>query len=568
MHRTHLHTDYKKMPQEAHRHTKIKRSARGMQKQTRCLLPRSLRLKNAPTTDYQGVLGPNYKSPFSGQVNAWVRLLPYHVLLNDDDSISKEEWDQGISTLCEKYREQSLHVRKKVDHLSDVGPDFVVEDVPGLGSGLLSDVDSIVMETVMLEDVYETVRREKAIAEKRARELAQRRAMEAEAARKAEEQTARAAEAARQAAAQSTAGNVLGGNAGRMPLMGNVGANVFGHGPASNSGTAGVASSGSQTFDAGRSSGVAIGNHIGMHGQVGLQGGNYQANASRIPGLAMDKSVGGLEIQQGYQGQVGREQMEQAQAGGVKNFGATAGQNSSGLSAAFENARQAAMVQGSGLPLGLQRQYGSQAQGVVKGRLMDQSWAGHSGQSMSLAEKEILLNETNGANHNKGLGLTRGGEENVVNGKSSGSIIGQGDGGVESKDGIGIGRIQDGKGGRFGEGRTVGGNGRMGAEGNQVSGNDGHDVPHEGSKGNNGAAGGANANEEPGTRNGFAGFSSALQSGSGDVAGQAAGPRRPGMMSLPGGRGIGVGHVGGGSFGGGTEEGSMGMESLLNAEGR
>ncbi|CDF39577.1 unnamed protein product [Chondrus crispus] len=491
-----------------------------------------IRLEAAPGSDYQGVLAPDYKSPFTGQVSAWLGLLPYHVLLDEEDSITSEEWDVGISALCEKYRGQYLDIRKKLSEFSESTPDFSVDDVPGLGSGLLSNGDSVVMEIVLLEDMNETAMREKAVADKRAREIAQRRSLELQASRKAEEQTARAAEAARQAAMQTDTGKSMGASSGRMPLMGSMGVGVmYGQGVPGNSVTSGVlqmTGGGSQSFGAGTFGSGVMRNNLGMHGQVEAKVGNYDTSAKAVAGIGRDEHT---------YGEVGGEGASQVDAGGGVNFGQMSGQSSSGLSMAFENARQAAMGQGRGLEYEMRGQYGTQAVSVNNTGIMSQSWPGRSMGGVDVGRGEAMMGVGEGSR--KGMDGMR--SQNVVNGKSGDVDMSQGDGYGLSKIGIGA---------SGGQQAQMSGNGKAEAGGNGMGGNRSHLGSQAPSDGN--------------------GQSTAdVETSSGDKCGRGTqGVRRPGMMSLPGGRGLGSGHAARGKYGGGKEDGGMGMGSLLNAEGR
>ena len=467
-------------------------------------------------------------------MSAWLGLLPYHVLLDEEESITSEEWDVDISALCEKYRGQYLNIQKKLSEFSESTPDFSVDDVPGLGSGLLSNGDSVVMEIVLLEDMNETAMREKAVADRRAREIARRRSLELEASRKAEEQAARAVEAARQAAMQTDTGKSMGANSGRMPLMGSMGVGImYGQGVADNSVTSSVlqmTGGGSQSFGAGTFGSGVMRNNLGMHGQVETKVGNYDTSAKAVAGIGRDEH---------RYGEVGGEGASQVHAGGGVNFGQMGGQSSSGLSTAFENARQAAMGQGRGLGYEMSGQYGTQAVSVNNTGIMSQSWPGHSMVSVGAGRGEAMMGV--GERTRKGMDGMR--SQNVVNGKSSDADMLQGDGYGRSKIGIGA---------SGGQQVQVSGNGKAeaGGNGNGIGGNRSHSGSQAPSDGNGQSTGD-------------------VETSSGDKCGRGTqGVRRPGMMSLPGGRGLGSGHAARGTYGGGKEDGGMGMGSLLNAEGR
>lgn len=307
------------------------------------------RLNSAPTSDYQGVLAPDYKKPFSGQVNAWLRLVPFHVLNSkDDDSISSEEWDKGITNLSNKYRKDSTAIERKVRELHESKLDFEVDDVPGLGTGLLSVQDSIVMDTVVLEDFNETVRQERALAESRAREMAKQRAIEIEASRKAAEQAARAAAAARVASMQADRTQTPSAQPGR--------------GQAST----GVGAFGQELGDSIRTSGVQSGLPIGsqalrispqstLMGSAPAQiittskGNNVQSHFQHITGNPSGTRNMISRGDAGYADQVTTTQPFQTQSTqmhvGSKAQPHVQGHNSSGLSLAFQHAQQAAMPQ-------------------------------------------------------------------------------------------------------------------------------------------------------------------------------------------------------------------------------
>lgn len=150
------------------------------------------RLENAPINDLSSALFPDYKSPFSCLADAWQRLLPYHVLLpKDKNNFSANKWDVEVESLCGKYRNWRRALKDKFSELCELEDENVSAESAGLGTGVLNVDDCVVMEQVLLEDVYESVRKEKALAERKAEKVARQQAMELNARKLAEQSLAK-----------------------------------------------------------------------------------------------------------------------------------------------------------------------------------------------------------------------------------------------------------------------------------------------------------------------------------------------------------------------------------------
>lgn len=134
------------------------------------------RLEVAPWNDFQRALAPDYSSPFTGLVDAFQRLLPYHVLLgNEGDSVSQEEWNKETDRLADKYASCFQNIKENWSSLFDKTYEHVGAEDLVLGQSVLTNGDCIEMETVLLQDFMETARKEAEVARKKAAEMEARR---------------------------------------------------------------------------------------------------------------------------------------------------------------------------------------------------------------------------------------------------------------------------------------------------------------------------------------------------------------------------------------------------------
>lgn len=140
------------------------------------------RLNLAPTNDFRNALSPDYVTPFSGHVNAWLRLVPFHVFLsNEKDSVSQDDWNSHVDKLAARYHEWFGKIKKNRLAMMDQEVEIVHKETSKcIASGLDND-DCAVMEQVLLDDFYETARKEAAVAQQRAVEASRQRATEIQA---------------------------------------------------------------------------------------------------------------------------------------------------------------------------------------------------------------------------------------------------------------------------------------------------------------------------------------------------------------------------------------------------
>lgn len=137
------------------------------------------RLHQSPFHDYQRALAPDYVRPFNGLADAWQRLLPYHVVLTDDEtSLSHEEWDGQVDKLATRYKDCLHSIKDNWNRLYDRQYDRAVKEEDLEGVSALTVHDAIAMENVLLLDHYETLRKESAIANQKAMEAEARRVSE------------------------------------------------------------------------------------------------------------------------------------------------------------------------------------------------------------------------------------------------------------------------------------------------------------------------------------------------------------------------------------------------------
>lgn len=137
------------------------------------------RLEAAPWNDYQRVLTPNYGTPFTGAVDAWQRLLPYHVLLSQDElSISQQDWDKEIQKLSDRYKGCFRNLKASWSRLFDRMFEVVEVEDSTIVPNVLTVDDSIAMENVLLKDFYDSARKEAMIASRKAAEIEARKAAE------------------------------------------------------------------------------------------------------------------------------------------------------------------------------------------------------------------------------------------------------------------------------------------------------------------------------------------------------------------------------------------------------
>ncbi|KAI0559565.1 membrane protein [Gracilaria domingensis] len=128
------------------------------------------RLQHRPLNDYVRVHNPDYTTPFHGLVDAFERIVPFHVLLPpEDSSVSSEEWRKCTDDLSEKYNGYYKKLRGHCERLHDSNFEAVGEETV-FGQSSLTTEDSLLMERILLDDYKETVRRETALARKRAAE--------------------------------------------------------------------------------------------------------------------------------------------------------------------------------------------------------------------------------------------------------------------------------------------------------------------------------------------------------------------------------------------------------------
>lgn len=126
------------------------------------------RLQQRPWNDYHRVHNPDYRTPFHGLVDAFERIVPFHVLFPPEEaSVSSEEWAKCTDQLCDKYSGFYSKLRTHCNRLHDASFE-AVGDGSVLGQSSLTTEDSIIMERILLDDYYQTVQREAALARKRA----------------------------------------------------------------------------------------------------------------------------------------------------------------------------------------------------------------------------------------------------------------------------------------------------------------------------------------------------------------------------------------------------------------
>lgn len=135
------------------------------------------RLAEMPNGDIQGVLQPDFKTPFSGLYEAWERLLPYHMLLANEEDDEHKLWDEETGKLAVKYRGDLKNMKRKWHEVVDSSYKDVLNTDEGEGF-ILSNEDALTVERILLNDCEETVRREMAVARQRAAEHAARVAAE------------------------------------------------------------------------------------------------------------------------------------------------------------------------------------------------------------------------------------------------------------------------------------------------------------------------------------------------------------------------------------------------------
>lgn len=130
------------------------------------------RLQVSPSIDVQCVLSPEYLTPFSGQVNAWQRLLPFHVVLRPDEKdVSQEQWNAGVERLEDQYRVWFQRIKKNYRSLMEKEKESIYKDAEKDLVVVLDNDDGVTIETVILQDAYETVRKKAEIAQRKAAEL-------------------------------------------------------------------------------------------------------------------------------------------------------------------------------------------------------------------------------------------------------------------------------------------------------------------------------------------------------------------------------------------------------------
>lgn len=189
------------------------------------------RLQTAPWNDYQRILAPDYSTPFANVSDAWQRLVPYHVILTDEDAIvPQEEWNVEIDKLSKKYKDCFRSLRESFDRLFDAGFESIGSgaELPGYGS--LCKDDSLILDSILLRDYYETARKQQALI---AREKESRIAAEMERRRVAEMNRQRSMVQREELIAQ----NAMSVSAAQGGLLGSVPA-TRPHGPSVPSGIA------------------------------------------------------------------------------------------------------------------------------------------------------------------------------------------------------------------------------------------------------------------------------------------------------------------------------------------
>lgn len=178
------------------------------------------RLEKAPSNDHERVLKVDFKTAFKSPIDAWQRLMPYHILMvpADDDELCKA-WEVQSSKLGAHYHQTLGSLKKKWIKSLDFSFDNVIQgggvpekdenvlnvDIPEDDSEhkrgdkrtpedawVLTNEEAYDVEKVLFEDCVATMRQDAEIARKKAMEEAAKLA-----AQEAEKKRIQDAEAAR-----------------------------------------------------------------------------------------------------------------------------------------------------------------------------------------------------------------------------------------------------------------------------------------------------------------------------------------------------------------------------------
>lgn len=170
------------------------------------------RLEKAPNIDFERVLKVDFETPFKTPIDAWQRLMPYHVLMDPDGEHDlSTSWEQHTSKISEQYRLTFDSLKKKCERIIDRSFEDVIsselktsknsssEGDVGHGGDMadnsrdkdskckiedewvLTSEEAFDVEKVLLEDCVLSIRREAEVARlKAAEEAAKLAAQEAE----------------------------------------------------------------------------------------------------------------------------------------------------------------------------------------------------------------------------------------------------------------------------------------------------------------------------------------------------------------------------------------------------
>lgn len=179
------------------------------------------RLEKTPNNDYERVLKADFKTPFKTPIDAWQRLMPYHVLMAPDDGHELAKlWEEQSAKIGKQYRETFELLKKKCEKIVDRSFENIISDQSTVskdvyceGDGreksgnaesegakhkiedewVLTNEEAFDMEKILLEDCVATMRRNAEVARKKAAEEAEKlAAQEAEQRRVHEEEMLRA----------------------------------------------------------------------------------------------------------------------------------------------------------------------------------------------------------------------------------------------------------------------------------------------------------------------------------------------------------------------------------------
>lgn len=160
------------------------------------------RLEKAPNNDFERVLKADFETPFKTPIDAWQRLMPYHILMDPDGEHDlSTSWEEHTLKIGEQYRLTFDSLKKKCERIIDRSFEDVIsselktskntsEGDVGHGSEevdnnedkdtkckiedewVLTSEEAFDVEKVLLEDCILSIRREAEVARQKAAEEA------------------------------------------------------------------------------------------------------------------------------------------------------------------------------------------------------------------------------------------------------------------------------------------------------------------------------------------------------------------------------------------------------------